>query len=96
MMNWGNHMSTGYWIFSILGVLIILALIVGMIAWLVPGRGDRRNGATATGESSRELLDRRLANDELTVDQYEQLRHALEDEPPTNAQRPRTPAGAPR
>ena len=96
MMNWGNHMSTGSWIFSILGILIILALIVGMIVWVASGRGDRRSRATATGESSRELLDRRLANDELTVDQYEQLRHTLDDEPPTNAERPRTPAGAPR
>ena len=88
-------MSTGSWIFSILGILIILALIVGLIVRLVSGWGDGRR-ATATGESSRKLLDRRLANDELTVDQYEQLRHTLDDEPPTNAERPRTPAGAPR
>ncbi|MGZ6639817.1 MAG: hypothetical protein ACXVII_44265 [Solirubrobacteraceae bacterium] len=34
-MYWGNHMGTGDWIFSILATLIILAIIVGLIVWIV-------------------------------------------------------------
>ena len=94
MMYWGNHMSTGSWIFSILGTLIIIALIVGMIVWLVSGRGDRGSSATATGESPREILDVRLANSELTVDQYEELRQKLDDGPASTGQRPGTPQAA--
>ena len=30
MMNWGNHMGTGGWIFSILGTLIIIGLIIAV------------------------------------------------------------------
>ena len=50
MMYWGNHMGTGSWIFSILATLIILALIVGLIIWLVsPGR--RTSSSTASWSS---------------------------------------------
>lgn len=94
MMYWGNHMGTGDWIFSIFGTLIILALIVGLIVWLVSpsSRGD--TGPTASRESADEILDRRLASGELTVDQYQQLRAALDDAARTSdAQPSRDPAG---
>jgi putative membrane protein len=93
MMYWGNHMSTGSWIFSILGTLIIIALIVGLIIWTVSPRGGRDSSPNATGESPREILDRRLASGELTVEQYEQLREALSAT--SSDSRPRDPAGAP-
>ncbi len=96
MMYWGNHMGTGDWVFSIFGTLIILALIVGLIYWAVSPNGGRSSAATATGESALEILDRRLASGELTVEQYEQLRETLgEARPRTSNSRPREPAGAP-
>jgi putative membrane protein len=77
MMYWGDHMSTGGWIFSILATLIFLALIGALIFWLLSAttsggslRGDSR-------ESPKEVLDRRLASGELTIEQYQQLRDAL-------------------
>lgn len=45
MMYWGNHMGTGDWIFSILGTLIIIGLIVALIVWAVSPRGDRQASA---------------------------------------------------
>jgi uncharacterized membrane protein len=82
-------------VFSILGTLIILALIVGMIVWLVSGRGDRGGSVTATGESAREILDRRLASGEITVDQYQRLRETLGDGVSTTRDaRPPNPASA--
>jgi uncharacterized membrane protein len=95
MMYWGNHMGTGDWIFSILGTLIIIGLIVGLIYWAVSANSRSDTSPDATPESAREILDRRLAGGELTVEQYEQLRGAL-----SNAQsgssdaRPRDPVGA--
>jgi uncharacterized membrane protein len=94
MMYWGNHMSTGDWVFSIFGTLIILALIVGVIVWLVSLSSRSDTGPTAAGESAREILDRRLAGGEITVEQYRQLRGALDDAARTSdAQRSRDPAG---
>jgi|SRR5579871_4575154 len=94
MMYWGNHMGAGDWIFSILGTLIILALIVGLIVWLVSPGSRSETGPTASRESAGEILDRRLASGELTVDQYRQLRAALDDSARTpDARPPRDPAG---
>jgi len=93
-MYWGNHMGTGDWIFSIFGTLIILALIVGLIVWLVSPSSRSDTGPTASRESADEILDRRLASGELTVDQYQQLRAALDDAARTSdAQPSRDPAG---
>jgi putative membrane protein len=96
MMYWGNHMSTGSWIFSILGTLIILGLIVGLIVWIVSPNSRSDTSSDATGESAREILDRRLANGELTAQDYKQLREALNDAPAaTSNSQPREPVGLP-
>jgi uncharacterized membrane protein len=96
MMYWGNHVGTRGWIFSILGTLIILGLIVALIVWAVSTRGDRSGSATRASGSAREILDRRIAGGELTAEQYEQLRETLGDAAASTADpRPRTPAGAP-
>jgi len=96
MMYWGNHMGAGDWIFSILGTIIFLGLIIGLIVWAVSPHGDRGGSAPATGESAREILDRRLASGELTIEEYSQLREALDDVPSTTSDsRPRDPARAP-
>jgi uncharacterized membrane protein len=95
MMSWGNHMGTGGWIFSILGTLIIIGLIVALIVWAASLRGDRSGSTTAADGSAREILDRRLASGELTAEQYEQLREALDAAPSTGDPRSAAPAGAP-
>lgn len=96
MMYWGNHMGTGDWIFSILGTLIILGLIVGLIVWAVSPRSDGGGSAAVTAESAREILDRRLASGEITRQDYNDLREALSDAPSSASNsRPRDPAGAP-
>lgn len=73
MMYWGDHMSTGGWIFSILATLVFLALIGALIIWLL----SATTSASGPRESAAEILDRRLASGELTVEQYAQLRDAL-------------------
>ena len=76
MMYWGDHMSAGEWIFSILGTLIVVVVVILAIYWVVSAIGDRVREQPARG-SARKILDRRLATGELTVEQYEQLRATL-------------------
>lgn len=95
MMYWGHHMTTGDWIFSVVGTLIVIALAVSAIVWLTSAVGDR-GGATAAASSAREILDRRLASGELPVEQYEQLRATLCDgQAATPDPQPPRPASAP-
>ena len=78
MMYWGHHMTTGGWIFSVVATLIVIGLVVAAIVRLTPAPGGRR-GATAAPSPAREILDRRLASGELSVEQYKELRAALLD-----------------
>jgi len=82
MMYSGNHMSTGGWILSIFGTLIILALVIAAIVWIVSQAGNRGGNRETSGASPSEILDRRLASAEITVDQYDELRAKLVVEPP--------------
>jgi uncharacterized membrane protein len=94
MMHWGNNMGAGSWIFSILGTLLILALVVAAIAWLLSARRDPDSSLSTRGESANEILNRRLASGELTGEQYTQLRETLSDAPSSSLTRkPRRPAG---
>ena len=78
-MYWGDHMSAGGWIFSILASLVFLALIVALIYWLLSATTGSSNTARGDSrESAGEILDRRLASGELTVEQYRQMREALD------------------
>jgi putative membrane protein len=95
MMYWGNHMSTGGWIFSILGTLIILALIVAAIVWIVSEAGNRGGGRVGSAVSAREILDQRLASGEIAPEQYGQLREKLDATSVPSDPRPASPAGAP-
>jgi uncharacterized membrane protein len=100
MMYWNGHMTAAGWVIAILWTVIILALIGGAVYWLVSelsGRNPREAAAPGEG-SAREILDRRLAKGELTVEQYKELRATLDgeatvvtDKPPL----PSRPASAP-
>jgi uncharacterized membrane protein len=94
MMHWGGHMSTWGWILSIFGMLIILALIAGTLAWLLSDLGSR-GGSPAVGPSAREILDQRLASGDIASDEYDQLRAKLAAPSPPSDLPARSAAGAP-
>jgi putative membrane protein len=77
MMYWGHHMSVGGWIFSILATIVFLALIAALIFWLLSATTSGSGFRGASRESPEEILDRRLASGELTVEQYQRLRDTL-------------------
>jgi uncharacterized membrane protein len=83
MMYWGDHMSTGGWIFSVLATLIFLALIVALISWFLSATSTNTNANRGDDGSAQEILDRRLASGELTVEQYEQVLDTLTRNTPT-------------
>ena len=81
-MYWNGHMSAAGWILSVLWTLIIIALVVAGIAWLLSAFANRESRGPATegsGSGAREILDRRLASGELTVEQYTHLRETIGD-----------------
>jgi uncharacterized membrane protein len=92
-MSWGTHMTTVAWILSIFGMLIILALIVGTLAWLLSDL--RGGGSPAPGAAAREILDQRLASGEIAREEYDQLREKLAAPSPPSDLPARSAAGAP-
>jgi len=77
MMDWNGQMTVGGWIFSILGMLAILLLVLAAVIWLV--RDSNRDGGRpdAPSMAARDILDRRLASGEIDVERYEYLRQTL-------------------
>ena len=76
MMGWyGGGMGPLGWLAMGLFWLILLGLIVWLVTRLLPAGGG---GTThSTGESPLEVLDRRLASDEIDLDSWQALRAAL-------------------
>jgi putative membrane protein len=97
MMDFGDHMSTGGWIFSILGMVVVMVLLVAAIVWIVSELGERRPGTQPPPSlSAREILDQRLARGEITTEQYDQLREKLDASAPSGVDpRPGRPADVP-
>ena len=81
MMEWndrGEHMTTGGWIFMVLGMMVLVVLAVVLVMWIVSQQRRPDRGPVAPGMSAREALDHRLVSGEITTDQYDQLRAKLD------------------
>lgn len=76
-----NHMSWGWGILMTLGWVILLGLFVMLLFSAMRDRGS---------SSAREMLDRRLAAGEISIEEYERARAAMSADPGT-----RPPAGPP-
>jgi putative membrane protein len=74
MMGWhGGGMSDGAWLFMGLFWLMLLALIVWLVARLLPSS----SGESGKLDSPEEILDRRFARGELDTETYQAQRAAL-------------------
>ncbi len=83
--NWGmmdhdgfsNHFNSGYGIF--MGVFFLL--FVALIVWTFYRIGKLGKGGSVSAfggkDSPKEILDRRLANGEIGVEDYEKAKNAL-------------------
>ena len=80
-----NDLGWGWWVLMSVGMVAFWALIIYGVVWL-----SRRAPAApetpapqspAASESPQQVLKRRLAVGELSVDEYDRLRAVLDDEP---------------
>ena len=81
----GFGMGAGGWVLMTVFWIVLVAVVVWAIARFVPGRTDDvrepRRSAAEPPEKPREILDRRLANGEIDVETYEELRSKLSSPP---------------
>jgi uncharacterized membrane protein len=91
-MFYQHDMGAGGWVFMVLGNIVIWGLVIAFIVWLVQDSRTRSHrGHISSGASAVEILDRRLASGEITVEEHQRLRVSLAQ--PTSAQAT-APSGA--
>jgi putative membrane protein len=76
---WGMHdndIGTGWWIVMMLGMVVFWGLVIFGIVWLVRESSGvhRHHGAV---DDPRMILDRRLAEGEISVREYQARRKTL-------------------
>lgn len=75
-----DHMDGGWWIVMGVGMILFWGLVILGIVWLVRELGGQSRGThAAAGPDPSEILDRRLAEGEITVAEYEERRRALRE-----------------
>jgi uncharacterized membrane protein len=74
-------MGGGWWLVMALLLVAVVALLLWAAVDRTPdARSDTTAGRTPLPETATEILDRRLATGEITIEDYEQRRHTLESE----------------
>lgn len=73
--DWGG----GWWIVMVVGMIAFWALVIAGGIWLVRElTSDRRPGRNrGTGPAALEILDRRLAEGAISIEEYEERRRTL-------------------
>jgi putative membrane protein len=75
--DWG-HMNGGGWVLMGIGMLVFWGLVIFGIAWLVRALTHRRGPFGRLPEpSALELLDRKLAEGSISVEDYRERRELL-------------------
>jgi putative membrane protein len=74
---WGMHgdVGTGWWIVMVVGMAVFWGAVIVLGAWTVRTALDR--GPSRRHESALEVLERRFAEGDISVDDYRQRRKLL-------------------
>jgi putative membrane protein len=76
-VDWG-HMDGGAWVLMGIGMIIFWGLVIFGVVWLVRTLADQRASIGHGGEpSALEVLDRRLAEGAISVEDYQERRRVL-------------------
>jgi uncharacterized membrane protein len=87
----GDHMGAGGWVLMALIAVLLIGLLVAFVVWLMQDQRRRPHiGHYATGGSAAEILDRRLATGEISIQEYERLKATLATPPPSSGTEPPT------
>lgn len=81
---WGWHhdgVGSGWWIVMMVGMVAFWALVIYAIFWFLRGgeQGLGGRGGGANRATAMDILDRRLAEGDVTPEEYERRRRLLED-----------------
>jgi putative membrane protein len=80
----------GWWVLMTFGMIAFWAVLIYALLWLVRSGRSGEERRFAAPEPPKEILQRRLAEGEISLDEYERLAQAIEDRGPS-AGSPRTP-----
>jgi len=79
---WDMHdVGAGWWVVMMLGMLIFWGLVIAGVVWLVRELSGRRPDRES--EQPLDVLQRRLAEGDISVDEYERRREILEGQKST-------------
>src|SRR5215203_158504 len=81
---WGMHggdVGFGWWLVMTLGMLAFWGAVIAVVVWALRGGGASTGPASAPASdpSAREILDRRLADGTIDIEEYERRRELLDD-----------------
>ncbi len=83
-----GDVGAGWWLLMMLGMVIFWGAVIYLVVWLVRGGASQ---TTPRGENAGEILDRRLASGEISVEEYRQRKGVLT----STGMAPRPPPAAP-
>ena len=75
-----HDIGWGWWLLMSVGMVAFWALVVYAVVWLVRGPSSQRREEAPPARPD-EILKRRLAQGEITIDEYERLRGTIEETP---------------
>lgn len=89
LADWGGHMNnwgTGWWIVMMIGMVLFWALVILGVVWLVRSLGGQHGapGGAAHALTPLEMLEHRLAEGSITVEEYEERRRVLTGSGPSS------------
>ena len=76
-----HNFGWGWWMVMSIGMVAFWALVIYGIAQLIRGGQSSRRQGEAPAGSAKEILKRRLAQGEISIEEYRQLVDTLEDGP---------------
>ena len=80
-----HDIGWGWWLVMSLGMVAFWALVIYGIVWMMRARQNPQQRDEPSPEPSREILKRRLANGEISIEEYRQLLEALDGQPPRHS-----------
>jgi putative membrane protein len=80
-----HNIGWGWWIVMAIVILAFWAFVIYGIAWLLHGGLTSEQQPDATPESPKAILRRRLAQGEISIEEYTRLLDTLDDQPPEHS-----------
>ncbi len=77
-----HDIGWGWWLVMSIGMLAFWALVIYAVVWLIRGGQNvqQQDQAPPKSETPEEILKRRLARGEISIEEYRRLLDALKDE----------------